>query len=134
MEVMNFASKILDVKEEFLRIAELVHDDVRSASQFFDSFFIKSVVSLDSPSDIKLKLNKKTKEPSVQMSGLNQDKSMSEISNFGPVNDNEATLVRLLNEMSVEELGFLKNQLLAELDWLDQAISSRRQFLLSVFK
>lgn len=134
MEVMNFASKILDVKEEFLRIAELVHDDVRSASQFFDSFFIKSVVSLDSPSDIKLKLNKKTKEPSVQMSGLNQGKSMSEIANFDPVNDNEATLVRLLNEMSAEELGFLKNQLLAELDWLDQAISSRRQFLLSVFK
>ncbi|KAL5963125.1 hypothetical protein TSMEX_009153 [Taenia solium] len=134
MKEMDFASRILEVKEEFLRIAESVHDDIRSASQFFDSVFVESVLSLNSPSGIKLKLGGKTEEPLVDDSGLNQDKSTSEIADFDPVNDNEATLVRLLSEMSVEELRFLKSQLLAELDWLDQAISNRKQFLLSVLK
>ncbi|VDK38910.1 unnamed protein product [Taenia asiatica] len=134
MKAMDFTSKILEVKEEFLRIAELVHDDIRSASQFFDSAFVGSVLSLNSPSGIDLKLGGKTEEPLVGNSGLNRDKSMSGIADSDPVNDNEATLVRLLSEMSVEELQYLKSQLLAELDWLDQAISSRKQFLLSVFK
>ncbi|CDS35721.1 conserved hypothetical protein [Echinococcus multilocularis] len=133
MKVEDFTGKILAVKEEFLRIAELVHDDVQSVSQFFDSFFVESVLSLNPPSGSKPDLTEKTGESPAHRSEPNRGKPMSEIADSDPVEDNEETLVRLINEMSIDELKFLKNQLLLELDWLDQAITSRKQFLRSVF-
>ncbi|VDM33409.1 unnamed protein product [Hydatigera taeniaeformis] len=134
MTTTDFVTKILNVKEEFLRIAETVNDDVRSASQFFDSVFVESVLPPNFNFNSKSELSENIGNYSLLKDRNNHCRTPSETANSNPITENEADLVRLISDMSAEELIFLKNQLLLELNWLDQAINSRKQFLFSVFK
>lgn len=129
MNETDIIMKVQELREQFLSIAESVHDDVESAAQFFDTYFVKSVLSpyplfdneYDNPDASKSRPSKQAKNP--------LDSSIN-----NPTKDNEETLIQLINEMDAEELRFLHKQLLLELEWIDQAIVSRRKFLCSLCK
>lgn len=51
------------------------------------------------------------------------------ISYDNALSSNESSLIELLEDMSVGELTFLKSNLVLELLWLDQAVTSRETFI-----
>ncbi len=91
------------LKTEFLQIAEQCGDEIDNIADIFHE---------DSST-------KRSADKSITMTSSKSETSSS----------SEANLTCALDQLTVEELGYLKKSLSAEISWLDSAISSREIFL-----